>query len=68
MVVSMFRSAHSVAKAKLPTCSSKDGVLAAIQLMAERHVRKILVLDDSESVIGAFQFEDNRLRYVPIES
>jgi CBS domain-containing protein len=56
--------APEISKMKLPICSSKDGVLEAMRLMAERRVRKVLVVDDTKSIVGSFRLEDNRLRYV----
>jgi hypothetical protein len=64
----MSTSQSSHGKSAFPRCSAKDGVLQAFRLMAEKQVRKILVTDDSDLVVGAFQLEQSGLQYVPSEA
>jgi CBS domain-containing protein len=49
----------------LPFCFAQDGILEAMRVMAEKRIRKILVLNESKSVVGAFEFKSNRLQYIP---
>jgi hypothetical protein len=62
-----FSMSKSLCNSNLPHCFSKDGVLEAVRLKAERHVRSVLVLDDSKSIIGMFRLEENRMQFVPAE-
>ena len=51
--------------ARLPSCSSGDGLLRATALMAEHKVRKVLVRDACNVITGVFHLRKNRIHFEP---
>jgi hypothetical protein len=53
---------------RLPTCSSGDGLLHAMALMAEHKVRKVLVRDQCDVIKGIFHLQKSGIRFETIGS
>jgi hypothetical protein len=53
---------------RLPSCSSGDGLLHAMELMDEFGVRKVLVRDQSNAITGVFRLHKNRVQFEPVDS
>jgi hypothetical protein len=64
-VENMPRRESAETNEQLPSCSAKDGILEAIRLMSERHVKSVLVRDESNLVTGVYRLEQNRVQFFP---
>jgi hypothetical protein len=54
--------------ARWPSCSSGDGVLYAMVLMAEHKVRTVLVRDKCNVITGVFRLLKNRIQFERVGS
>jgi hypothetical protein len=67
-VGNMTREDISTNATGLPSCSSGDGVLQAMALMAEHKVRTVLVRDQSDAITGLFRLHKDRVQFEPVGS
>jgi hypothetical protein len=54
--------------ARLPSCSSGEGLLHAMALMAEHEVKAVLVRDECNEVTGVFRLHKNGIQFEAVGS
>lgn len=54
--------------ARLPACSTSEGILHAMALMEEHNVRAVMVRDGGNAITGVFRLEKDGIRFEPVGS
>ncbi len=49
-------------------CFAHEGFLTAAQIMAEHHLREVLVLNDKSFVVGSYQATPSGIQFQPAPS